>query len=97
MRWRRNSRANAGIPTSRPGNDERSQSVGVDAEAQGFRSDKGHQIAAPPPGRDLAERCGNFVVGLRLCRRTVAALQLARNEDDGVSRDRKLTHTRLAP
>src|ERR1700733_10847239 len=95
MRWRGSSGGNAGTPTNRPGNSR--SSIGVDVESQESGSRKGHQIAPPPPGGGLAERCDKVIVGLGPRRRTVAILQLTGNKDHRVAGDRELARAGLAP
>src|ERR1700691_1235651 len=94
-RWPGYSRDNAGTPTNRSGSNQ--PSIRVDAESQRFGSRKGNQIAAPPPGGGIAERCDKVIVGLCPRRRTVAVLQLAGSEDHRIARNRELTGAGLAP
>ena len=88
MRWPRNSRASAGTRTNRPGNSQalspaRSRvdpSIGIEPKPQRPGSDERHEIALPLPGRGLAQRRDQFVVGLRPRRRTGAILAADRRQ-----------------
>src|SRR5579864_276022 len=100
MRSPGNSRVSAGTRTNQSGNSDcaaRERSVRVQVKLQGPGSHEGHLIAPPPPGGGFAERGNQIVVRLRPRRRTVAALQLAGNEDHRIARDRELACPGLAP
>src|ERR1700741_4193218 len=97
------------MPTSRCGNDfplplpglagrgEEFALVRVDPEAQLLRAHQGDEVALAPPGRGIAERGDQIVVGLRAIRRAVSALHRAGDEDDGVAGHRELALAALAP
>src|SRR5882724_11451742 len=71
--------------------------IGIDPEAQRPGADERHEIALPLPGRRLAQRRDQFIVGLRARRRTGTVLQRACDKDHGIARHRKLALAALAP
>src|ERR1700692_1136419 len=84
------------------GNDDASSQskpalVGIDPESQRLGSDERNQIALPLPGRGLAQGCDQFIVSLRPGQRAVTILHRTGDEDNGITRDRKLTPAALAP
>src|SRR5438876_6383807 len=100
MRWPRNSRASAGMRTSRSGNRLKlvfATSIGVEAESQRPGADEGHEITLPLPGGGFAQGRDQFIVGLRPRRRAGAIFDGTRDEDHGIAGDRELALAALAP
>jgi len=100
MRWRRNSRASAGMPINRRGNRPFSIDlglIGIESESQRSGSDERNEIVLPLPGRSLAQRRHQFIVGLCPRRRAGTILQRSGDKDHGIAGHRKLALTGLAP
>src|SRR5262249_33863722 len=72
-------------------------SIRIDPKPQRSAADERHVVALPFPGGGFGERCDQFVIELRLGRRTGAVLDLAGDEDHAVAGDRELSLAALAP